>query len=606
MTNTISKIKDKKKIQKILLTAFAAIFIVAISFLIYKKFNHSDPIQELPVSQMIHDVDNGFVKSIKVLPDYLASFKVELKEGSKCPAEKPTNSTKDCSISPIKYMVSGPHFDIRDIKDFERKGVEFGYHQPPMDTRFLPSYLILILFGVLVIVTVGQSFGLSLMKVGKKSNVKFIDVAGNEEAKTAMQEVVDYLESPKRYESFGAKFPKGIIMDGPPGTGKTLLAKAIAGEAGANFMAVSGSDFGSMFVSVSGMKVQGIFARARRSAPCVLFIDEIDAVGGHRLSEGTAVAREMSSVLNSLLVQMDGFESNSGVIVIAATNRIELLDPALLRSGRFDRHIHVQLPTLNERDQILRLHAKSIKTGDFDFSVVSKACIGMSGADLANVVNQAALIAVNESATSVETKHGIQGRNRVVMGDARLSQARNMTSKTKNILAIHEAGHALIGMVHGPDEVTCISIIPRGKSLGQTMFSPSDEVLVHDKTNLVARIRLLLGGRAAEQYVGNIQTTGASDDLVRASKIATDIFGQYGMGEDLLCSSNQSSDAYKHEIEGLANKLLSNCLKEAIETIQEHIATFDAIVEELLANEEIDESGIKKIMERTGFSHTHL
>lgn len=551
------------------------------AFIVMTQLNKepASDIKDQSIAQFNQDYAADLIKEIKITPEFLyQSFEVELKAGG-------------------KYKSTGPHLGVREVKEATEKGIAVDFVQPSMDFRALPSYITLGLITVLVIFSVGQSFGLSLVKASKQSDVMFKDVAGNEEAKTAFAEVVDYLGDPGRYEAFGAKFPKGIIMDGPPGTGKTLLAKAIAGEAGASFMAVSGSDFGSMFVSVSGMKVKGIFARASRAAPCVLFIDEIDAIGGHRLSEGTATAREMSSTLNSLLVQMDGFKANSGVVVIAATNRIELLDPALLRSGRFDRHIHVQLPTLLEREAIMRLHARTIKLGDFDFSVVSQACIGMSGADLANVVNQAALLAVGDGSKSVETRHGLQGRNRVVMGDPRLTQARSMTAQTKKILAIHETGHAIVGMVHGPDRVTCISIVPRGKSLGQTMFSPPEEVMVHERGDLLARIRVLLGGRAAEIAVGMTQTTGASDDIARASRIALDYVGQFGMGGEVMLRVDQgSSDGLKRQVEDEANELLKKCLEEGIQAIETYREVFDDIVTRLLVEEEIDEVAVAAIL----------
>lgn len=577
MSNNISDLQDKKKRQNRWWVAGAVIFVLLVSgAVLQKRMDKKDDLAEKPMSQFNLDLDAGKVKAIKVVPDFLSQgFEIELKAGE-------------------KYKFTGPHIEVKDAKDWADRGVVVDYKQPATDWRGLPSYLMFVVLMMFIVASVGQSLGLSFMRAARRSTVRFADVAGNEEAKGAMDEVVAYLGNPRMYEEIGARFPKGIMMDGPPGTGKTLLAKAIAGEAGASFLAVSGSDFSSMFVGVSGMKVRGMFARARRSAPCVLFIDEIDAIGGHRLSEGSAVAREMGSTLNSLLVQMDGFVANSGVIVIAATNRIELLDPALLRSGRFDRHIHVQLPTLVEREQILMIHAKPVKLGDFDIAAVAKACIGMSGADLSNVMNQAALIAVREGTSAVTTKHALQGRDRVIMGDPRMTQARAFSESTRRLLAVHETGHAIVGMVWGPDPITRVSIIPRGKSLGQTMMTPDEDNLIIERQRLVDRVRVLLGGRAAEMTVANTQTTGALQDLEIATRLSSDLMGRFGMDpENLYHVGGQVSDSLRREVEAKANALMLACLKEAQQTIQTYRAIFDAMVDDLMAHEEIDEAGVQ-------------
>lgn len=577
---TISELQKKKKHKNFgVLILLAAVVIFGMLGLWMRQANMETQVKDKPLNVFNQDVTQKNIKSIKVIPDYLfQKFEVEPKTGE-------------------KYTVTGPHLESREAKELTSGGVVIEYMKPNFDFRALPSYFISLAVITLILMQVAQSMGFTSIKAATRSGEFFKDVAGNEEAKQAMTEVVEYLKNPLAYESIGAKFPKGIIMDGPPGTGKTLLAKAVAGEAGANFLAVSGSDFSSMFVGMSGMKVKGIFARARRLAPCVLFIDEIDAIGGHRLSEGTAVAREMGSTLNSLLVQMDGFAPNSGVVVIAATNRIELLDPALLRSGRFDRQVHVQLPTHTERQEILQLHCKSVKMGVFDSSAVARACIGMSGADLANVVNQAALLAVQEGALGIETRHGIQARDRVMMGDPRLAQAKSMTGETKTLLAIHEVGHALMGMVYGQDKVSRISIIPRGRSLGQTLLDPADDVLVQHSNDLINRIRLLLGGRAAELTVGETQTTGASDDLMRASRLALDFVGRYGMSKkSLLYVDDKSSDSMRRQAEDEANRLMEQCLQDAVQTINVNRDIFNEIVERLLQKEELGEDAIREFI----------
>lgn len=576
MSTSISDLqKRKKRGLRNAILAIIAVALVAALVLYQRHVQGLDKVKEEPVSVMNADIEKGQIAKINIQPDFLfQKFEVELKDGT-------------------KYKVTGAHFESKDTRELTAKGIRLNYDSPASDLRALPSYIMLGLFAVLIFMQVGQSFGISFMKAAKLSDVRFKDVAGNDEAKSAAQELVDYLKDPTKYESIGAKFPKGIIMDGPPGTGKTLLAKAIAGEANANFLAVSGSDFSSMFVGVSGMKVRGMFARAARAAPCVLFIDEIDAIGGHRLSEGTASAREMGSTLNSLLTQMDGFMPNSGVVVIAATNRIELLDPALLRSGRFDRHIHVQLPTLKEREQILKLHAAKIKVGEFDFTAVAKVCIQMSGADLANVMNQAALIALNKGSVEVTTAHGLAGRDRLIMGDARHSQARSMSLELRRTLARHEVGHALTGMVYGPYQVTRISILPRGQSLGQTMLNPQEDALLHRDKDLYGQIRVLLGGRAGEISADNTQTTGASDDLKRATALAMDLVARYGMRDGrLLVVTEKSSDSLRREVEFEAELILGNCLGEARAAINKYRDLYDRMVDELLEKEELDEERV--------------
>jgi cell division protease FtsH len=568
---------SKKSRNRFLLWAISTVCALVMCVLYAQsKINQPPEPVEMNISQLSKDASKGLIKEVKITPGFLFhTFEVETKAGD-------------------KFRSKGPHLEMSTAAQWADFGVSIKYADAPSDWRNLPSYLSLVLIAILVVVTIGQTLGFNFMKTASKSDVKFNDVAGSSESKSAMQEVVSYLRDPKRYESIGAKFPKGIIMDGPPGTGKTLLAKAVAGEAGANFIAVNGSDFSSKFLGVSGSKVRQVFSKARKQAPCVLFIDEIDALGGKRLAESTAVAREMSSTLNSLLVQMDGFESNSGVIVIAATNRIELLDAALLRSGRFDRHISVQLPSIDEREEILKIHAKTVSmASDFDYRCIAQACIGMSGADMANVINQAALIAIDASVSEVTTRHGLQARDRVIMGDARLSQAAVMTPEVKRLLAIHEVGHALVGMVFGPDQVDRISIVPRGGSLGQTFLSPKEERFIYERSHLLCRLRMLLGGLAAEMTVAKTQTTGASDDLARASKLALEFVGQFAMSEDAyLVITPESSDSMKQKMENSANQLLQDCMNDAKNAIQSKRVVFDKMVEKLIQDEEIYQSDV--------------
>ena len=576
----ISKISKAKRNSKLFSIALpTAAILIAIGAYVFGEHNKAEIQPKKDVSTYYKDLEQGNIKGISVTPNYLyQQYEIELKDGA-------------------KYKFEGPHTNLEESQKLAERGVKIEWADAPSEhARHIPQYALLTLFSVFLLMTLGQQFGITFMKAATRSQVKMKDVAGNEEAKAAMQEIVEYLRNPEDYEKIGAKFPKGAIMAGPPGTGKTLLAKAVAGEANANFMAVSGSDFSSMFVAMTAMKIRGIFASAKRNAPCVIFIDEIDAIGGMRLSEGTAVAREMGSALNTLLVKMDGFDDNAGVIVIAATNRIDMLDPALLRSGRFDRHIHMQLPNLSERTEILKIHAEKINTQDgLDYEAVAKECAGMSGADMQNVINQAALIALREQSEVVTTTHALKGRDRVLMGDARHSQASSMTPKTKRILAVHESGHAIVGMVYGPDAVSRISILPRGQSLGQTMFIPAEDAYVVDAENLLCRIRVLLGGRAAEIFALDIQTTGAADDLQRATKFAMDYVTKYGMGSrSLLMVNEQSSEFTKLEAEKEASAVLERCMSDAYNVLLINRMVFEDMVSTLQRQEEIHGELVKK------------
>lgn len=576
MSTSISELQRRRKRRNLYFIAVAVVVAVLLGAgAFYKNYTSGPELLEKSITEFNTDVGAGHVKSLKIEPDFLSQhFEVELKDG-------------------VRYKFSGPHIESKETQDLSAKGISVEYVSPATDLRSLPSYLMLMVFVLLLLMSAGPSL-FSAAGRPKKSDTKFDDVAGNEEAKAALADVVDYLRDPAPYEAIGAKFQKGVLLAGPPGTGKTLLARAVAGEAGASFLPVSGSDFSSPFVGVSGMKVRALFAKARRCAPCVIFIDEIDAIGGQRLSEGSAAAREMGSSLNALLVQMDGFESNVGIAVFAATNRIELLDAALLRSGRFDRHVHMQLPTLKEREQILRLHAGKVKLGEFDFSAVARACMQMSGADLANVVNQAALLAVRQGDKQITTRHGLQARDRVVMGDPRTAHAQGMDEPTRRILAVHEAGHALMGLIYGNNKVSRVSIIPRGRALGQTMLAPPEDVYIQHDDDLISMIRVLLGGRAAEMLVGLTQTTGASDDLARATTIAMDFVGRFGMSENgLLVVTERTSDLLRLKAEECANQILQECMDDAQNTIAHFRAVFDSMVSDLIANEEIDEAGIE-------------
>jgi cell division protease FtsH len=379
------------------------------------------------------------------------------------------------------------------------------------------------------------SFGKSRAKLITEGQTKvtFDDVAGVDEAKEELKEIVEFLKDPQKFARLGGKIPKGVLLVGPPGTGKTLLAKAVAGEANVPFFAISGSDFVEMFVGVGASRVRDLFEQAKKHKPCLIFIDEIDAVGRHRFAGIGGGHDEREQTLNQLLVEMDGFNSNEGIILIAATNRPDVLDPALLRPGRFDRQITVDFPDVVGREKILQVHAKKVKLAkNVDFQKLAKATPGFSGADLANLINEAALLAARRNKDEIGMEELEEAKDRVMMGPERRSLA--LTENEKRLTAYHEAGHAVTGQLVKTDEqVHKVTIIPRGRALGVTSFLPGEERFTQFKTKLKDKLVYMLGGRAAEEIIFGDFTTGAGNDLQRVTQIARRMVCEFGMSEIL-------------------------------------------------------------------------
>ncbi len=380
-----------------------------------------------------------------------------------------------------------------------------------------------------------MSFGKSKAKLLNESQAKvtFNDVAGIDEAKDELEEIVSFLKDPKKFSRLGGRIPKGVLLVGPPGTGKTLLARAIAGEAGVPFFSISGSDFVEMFVGVGASRVRDLFVQGKKNAPCIIFIDEIDAVGRHRGAGLGGGHDEREQTLNQLLVEMDGFEGNEGVILIAATNRPDVLDPALLRPGRFDRQVVVPRPDVRGRLKILQVHARKVPLDeDVNLEVIAKGTPGFSGADLENLVNEAALLAARANKNQVNREDLDKAKDKVMMGAERRSMV--ITEEEKKVTAYHEAGHALVAMfIPGADPVHKVSIIPRGRAMGVTMYLPEEEKYNETKVGLNTRICTLLGGRVAEELVFDSVTSGASNDLERATAIARKMVCEWGMSDKL-------------------------------------------------------------------------
>lgn len=443
-------------------------------------------------------------------------------------------------------------------------------------------------------------FGMGKNKARKeKSKVRFSDVAGIEEEKGELIELVDYLKQPAKYASAGARAPKGVLMEGPPGTGKTLLAKAVAGEAGVSFFSIAGSEFEEMFVGVGASRVREMFNEAKKSSPAIIFIDEIDAVGRKRnVGIGTGTNEQ---TLNQLLVEMDGFETNSGIIVMAATNRVDVLDPALLRPGRFDRVIQVSLPDIKEREQILKLHARNKKVdSSVDWHRVAERTPGFSGAQLENVLNEAAILMVREGKTVISITEIDEAIDRVVGGPAKKSRA--MTMHDKDIVSYHESGHALIGLkLESASKVQKVTIIPRGNAGGYTIMTPKDETLFSSKNDLYAMIAGYLGGRAAEEikFGKDNVTTGAHDDFDKATAIAKRMVMQFGMSDlgitKLLTMADEAygktegsySEQTAAKIDAEVSRILDESYKLAIKIIKENMDTLELLAESLRVLETI-------------------
>ena len=459
-----------------------------------------------------------------------------------------------------------------------------------------------------------MDFGRSRAKLNEEAKAKFSDVAGLVEEKEEVAELIDFLKNPKKFQKLGARIPKGVLLVGPPGTGKTLLAKAVAGEANVPFYYISGSDFVELFVGVGDSRVRDMFKQAKQSAPCLIFIDEIDAVGRQR---GTGLGGghdEREQTLNQLLTEMDGFGANEGIIIIAATNRPDVLDPALLRPGRFDRQVTVSLPDQKEREAILNVHARNkIFDKSVNLSNISKRTPGFSGADLENLLNEAALLAVRRNLPAITMAEIDEATDRVLMGPAKVSHT--ITPKEKELIALHESGHAVIGMkVPDAEVVHKITIIPRGVAGGYTMMLPKEEkIAIMTKSELLSTITGLLGGRVSEELFFGEITTGASDDFSKATKIARSMVTEYGMsdlgpvqleqksegvflGRDYNKSKN-FSDAVALEIDQEVRKIMSQCYKEATRILKENEKLVRLLADTLIERETITKEEIEELVE---------
>ena len=490
--------------------------------------------------------------------------------------------------------------------------------------QLLPVLLLIVVFAYMLRQMQGASGGRGAMSFGKSRarllgedqvSVTFADVAGVDEAKQEVGEIVDFLKDPGKFQKLGGKIPKGVLMVGSPGTGKTLLARAIAGEAKVPFFTISGSDFVEMFVGVGASRVRDMFEQAKKHAPCIIFIDEIDAVGRHRGAGLGGGHDEREQTLNQLLVEMDGFEGNEGIIVIAATNRPDVLDPALLRPGRFDRQVVVPLPDVRGREQILRVHMRRVPLGDdVKPALIARGTPGFSGADLANLVNEAALFAARANKRIVGMDEFERAKDKIMMGAERRSMV--MTEEEKRMTAYHEAGHAIVAMtVPEHDPVYKVTIIPRGRALGLTQFLPEQDRYSMSKRRLESTIATLFGGRVAEELIFGPEavTTGASNDIERATERARNMVTKWGLSDKLgpltyteetgevflgrsVTQHKQVSDVTAHAIDEEVRRVIEGNYKRAREILTATLDKLHAMAETLIKYETIEDEQLKDIM----------
>jgi len=452
---------------------------------------------------------------------------------------------------------------------------------------------------------------------GSDGKIFFRDVAGAEEAKADLLETVDFLKDPMKFTTLGGKMPTGVLLVGPPGTGKTLLARAVAGEAGVPFFAMSGSEFVEMYVGVGASRVRDLFGEAKKASPCIIFIDELDAVGRRRDGGGGGSASdERDQTLNQLLVEMDGFSVNPGIVVIGATNRPEILDKALLRPGRFDRQVVVGSPDIRGREEILKVHTRAVPLGaEVDLRILARGTPGFSGADLANLVNEAAILAARSNKRIVEMADFETAKDKVLMGAEKKSLV--LSEQTKLRTAWHEAGHAMVAkLVPGCDPVHKVSIIPRGRALGVTVQIPEEDIHCYTREMLIGHIKVLMGGRAAEDLVFHTTTTGAGNDLERATDMARKMVCQWGMSdafgpvvfgdrdnagssEDRGQNIKNFSDATALEIDSEIRSIVTTAYADVRNLLETHLDGLKALVAELIANETLTSSEIDSILERT-------
>ncbi len=591
--------------------SFYVVLIVAV--LLLWNFLGADVTENRSFSELVSWIQKGEIEKIVIEEQQIiATTRADKRE-----VFVPVVSANDI------YLYAGDAIGAQ-INDGTLK-VEYAPPEPmPFWLSILPTLLIVVVVAVFWFMMMNQShggggkissFGKSRAKKMPDGATKktFDDVAGAEEEKHELKEIVDFLKAPKKFTELGARIPKGVLLVGPPGTGKTLLAKAVAGEAGVPFFSISGSDFVEMFVGVGASRVRDLFAEAKKNLPCIIFIDEIDAVGRHRGAGLGGGHDEREQTLNQLLVEMDGFGANEGIIIIAATNRPDILDPALLRPGRFDRQVTVDIPDAGEREAILKVHAKGKPFGeDVDLKDIAKATTGFTGADLENLLNESAILAARNKQNKITKENLDEALIKVIAGPEKANRIRN--EKAKRLTAFHEAGHALIAkLLPSQDPVHQISIIPRGRAGGFTMSLPKEDKFFDSRQDMMDDIVCLLGGRVAEKLELDDISTGASNDMQRATAIARNMVTKYGMsdklgpmtfgspneevfiGRDYAQQAKNYSEKTASEIDSEISSIIHSCYKKCEELLLENRDKLRLIANTLLEKEKIDRDEFEKL-----------
>ncbi|MEW6262053.1 MAG: ATP-dependent zinc metalloprotease FtsH [Thermodesulfobacteriota bacterium] len=573
--------------------------------ILFNLFNRTPQVKDkISYSDVLSYIENGRITNVIIQGNELSG---QFRDGGKFKA----------------YVPNDPEL----VKTLKAKGVQITA-EPLEDTPWYMTILVswfpmLLLVGVWIFFMrqmqsgggKALSFGKSRARLMTESShkVTFDDVAGIEEAKEELQEIIEFLRDPKKFTRLGGRIPKGVLLMGAPGTGKTLLARAIAGEAGVPFYSISGSDFVEMFVGVGASRVRDLFVQSKKNAPCIVFIDEIDAVGRHRGAGLGGGHDEREQTLNQLLVEMDGFESNEGVILIAATNRPDVLDPALLRPGRFDRQVVVPVPDIRGREQILKVHSRRIPLDtSVDLAVVARGTPGFSGADLENLVNEAALTAARKNKEKIDLKDLEAAKDKVLMGTERKSMI--ISEKEKRTTAFHEAGHALVAkLIPGSDPIHKVTIIPRGRALGLTQQLPVDEKHTYPREFLKTSLAMLMGGRVAEELVLNQMTTGAGNDIERATELARKMVCEWGMSDDLgpltfgkkeeqiflgreIAQHRDYSEETARKIDAEIRLTVLGAYQRAKVLLTRHLATLHKVAEALLEKETLDGPEIDELV----------
>ncbi len=598
-----------KPLSKNVIIAILAVILLGAIFSTYSV--KSQKTEAVSIGQVVERVEAGEVKTLTVDGN---SVVADLNDGTKVKTTVDGSSSLEDLL--VSYGVTSDELKAANItiKSNSIGGYLIGYILPSL----LPIVLLMVLFFFMLKQMQGannkaMSFGSSGARefTDKKQQVKFADVAGATEAKEELGEIVEFLKNPKKFADLGAKIPKGVLLMGPPGTGKTLLTRAVAGEAEVPFFYISGSEFVEMFVGVGASRVRDLFGKAKKSAPCIIFIDEIDAVGRQRGSGLGGSHDEREQTLNQILTEMDGFEPNLGVIVIAATNRPDVLDPALLRPGRFDRRVTLDLPDINEREAILKVHAKNKPlTKDVDLRTVAQRTVGFSGADLMNLLNEAAIRAGRTNAKEVTNLDVLTSIEKVMLGPERKSYV--MNAEEKKVTAYHEAGHALVAkMLPDADPVHKVSIISRGSAGGYTMKLPNEDRRLHRRKQFLADLAMSLGGYVAEQETFGDITTGASSDLKHCNQLARQLVVRYGMSElgprtfgereemiflgKEMHETRNYSEKTAQDIDEQVTKLVHGAMETARAIIREKKTHLDKIANTLLEKETIEKDAFEAL-----------